>query len=115
MNTKKTIFIAHPINGDIEGNMKKVLDICAHLHNEDTIPVAPYLISLQYLDDSIPKDRDLGIIANLETLNRGYVDELWVYGDSITPGMKQEVTLALSLGIPVFPQTEGTKRDFEMM
>ena len=111
----KTIFIAHPIGGDVAGNMAKVLQICKELHDENAIPVAPYLVSLQYLDDEKPKDRDLGIDANLETLRRGYIDELWIFGDFISPGMMTEIKLALSLKIPVIPKTEGAKKDFELM
>lgn len=30
----KTVFIAHPIAGDIEGNVKKVLEICKRVHTD---------------------------------------------------------------------------------
>ncbi|MFA5831733.1 MAG: DUF4406 domain-containing protein [Candidatus Paceibacterota bacterium] len=113
MKTKKTIFIGHPIGGDVPGNMEKVLKICKEIHSENAIPVAPYLVSLRYLDDAKPEDRELGCDANLETLRRGYIDEMWLFGDRISSGMKQEVEVALSLGIPVIPKTEGTARDFE--
>jgi len=109
----KTIFIAHPINGDIAGNMEKVLKICKEIHDENTIPVAPYLVSLRYLNDADPKERELGISANLETFRRGYIDELWIFGDHISAGMREEINLALSLNIPVVPKTEETKKDFQ--
>ena len=109
---KKTVFIAHPISGDIHGNAKKVLDICENVHNKNIIPVAPYLVSLQYLNDGIAEDRELGIEANLEAFHRGYIDELWLFGDRISAGMEQEILLALELGIPIVPKTEETKKDF---
>lgn len=109
MKTKKTVFIAHPVSGDIPGNVAKILKICREVHDEGTIPVAPYLVSLQYLDDNVPTERDLGIGANLETFHRGYIDELWLFGEIISTGMEQEVKIALSLGIPIVPQTEETK------
>ena len=109
---KKTVFVAHPIAGDITGNVAKVLAICKELHSDEIIPVAPYLGSLQYLNDDVPEDRELGTDANLECFCRGYIDELWLFGDRITSGMEQEIWLALDLGIPVVPQTEGTKRDY---
>ncbi|MCX6736437.1 MAG: DUF4406 domain-containing protein [Candidatus Parcubacteria bacterium] len=113
MKTKKTIFVAHPISGDIQGNVEKILKICKEIHNETTIPVAPYLMSLRYLDDSESEERDLGIGANLETFHRGYVDELWLFGDTVSPGMKEEIDLALSLGIPIVAKTEGTKKSLQ--
>ena len=112
---KKTVFIAHPISGDIEGNAKKVLEICKQVHSKYSIPVAPYLVSLQYLNDEVKEDRELGIEANLESFHRGYIDELWLFGDRISAGMKEEVLLARKLGIRVVPKTDGTKRDLAEM
>lgn len=107
----KTVFIAHPVSGDIQGNVRRVLDICKKVHSENIIPVAPYLVSLQYLNDGAAEDRELGIAANLEAFHRGYIDELWLFGERVSAGMEQEVRLALELGIPVIPQTVGTKKD----
>ena len=110
---KKTVFIAHPIKGDIEGNMKKALQICEDVHSKEIIPIAPYLVSLRYLDDTVIEDRELGIEANVECFNRKYLDELWLFGDRISSGMREEVLLAKKLGIPVIAKTEGTNRDLE--
>ena len=107
----KTVFIAHPISGDIRGNVAKVLKICAEVHTKDVIPVAPYLVSLQYLDDTVTEDRDLGMEANHECFRRGYVDELWLFGDRISIGMKKEILLAKEIGIPIIPKTERTHRE----
>ena len=109
---KKTVFIAHPISGDIQGNAKKVLEICKNIHDKNVIPVAPYLVSLQYLNEEVAEDRELGIEANLESFHRGYIDELWLFGDRISTGMEQEILLALELGIPIIPQTDGTRKNF---
>ena len=110
----KTVFVAHPIAGDVEGNMKKVLEICERIHTKEIIPVAPYLVSLQYLKDEVVEDRTLGAEANLGCFRRGYVDELWLFGDKISRGMKEEILLAKKLNIPILPQTEGTKKDFQV-
>lgn len=111
----KTVFVAHPVRGDVAGNMQKVLAICEELHTKEVIPVVPFLVSLQYLKDHIVEDRELGIQANHECLRRRYVDELWLFGDHISSGMAGEVKLARELGIPVVPQTEGTRRDLEAL
>lgn len=109
----KTVFIAHPINGDVRGNVEKVLRICEEVHTKDIIPVAPYLVSLQYLDDEITEDRELGMEANNECFHRHYIDELWLFGDRISAGMKGEVLLAKEMNIPIIAKTEETRRDFE--
>lgn len=111
----KTVFIAHPISGDIRGNVEKVLAICEAVHTNELVPVVPYLASLQYLDDTIKEDRELGIMANLECFRRKYIDELWLFGDHISNGMREEILLSNELKIPVVPKTEGTKRDLEKL
>lgn len=80
----KTVFIGHPIDGDVTGNVEKVLKICQFVHTKDIIPVAPYLVSLQYLDDGVVEDRKLGMEANHECFRRRYIDELWLFGDHIS-------------------------------
>jgi hypothetical protein len=85
------------------------------IHTRRTIPVAPYLASLQYLDDRVVKHRRLGIMVNLETFYRGYIDELWLFGNRISTGMEEEVLLAWELGIPVVAKTPGTKKDLKKM
>lgn len=107
----KTVFIAHPIGGDVHGNVQKVLSICKQIHSSTLIPVAPYIASVQYLEDGNGYERALGVAGNMETLRRGYVDEVWLYGDRISYGMKEEVLLALELGIPVFAHTPETAHD----
>jgi hypothetical protein len=111
----KTVFVAHPISGDVSQNLEKVLKICEDIHTKDLVPVAPYLVSLQYLDDGVIEDRELGVEANLECFRRGYVDELWLFGDKISSGMKKEVLLARKFNIPVVAKSPETKRDLEML
>lgn len=106
----KTVFIAHPIAGDIKGNTIRVLTICEQIHSKKIIPVAPYLVSLQYLNDDVIEDRELGILANIECFYRRYIDELWLFGNRISTGMKEEVILAFKIGIKVVAQTKETKR-----
>ena len=111
MAQKKVVFVAHPVSGDIAGNIKKVLAICEAVHKQGIIPIAPYLVSLQYLDDTVVEDRALGIEVNHICFHRRFVDELWLYGDRISTGMRGEVELAFECGIPIVAKTEGTERD----
>lgn len=108
---KKMVYIAHPISGDIEWNIKKVLNICQEVHrnNNDIIPVAPYIVSLQYLDDTIIEDRELWIESNTEHFNRGLIDELWVFWDKISSWMKYEIELAKKHKIKVTYKSDELK------
>ena len=107
----KTVFIAHPIAGDVENNIKKVLGICQKIHTKEIIPVAPYLVSLQYLNDNVVEDRELGKEANLECFRRKYIDELWLFGNRISLGMIQEIKIALDFKIPIFSKTPETEKE----
>jgi hypothetical protein len=109
----KTVYICHPIGGDVKNNINKVTEICSLIHDKQIIPVAPYLVSLQYLNDEVVEDRDLGIDANLECFRRRFVDEVWLYGNRISPGMKQEILIAKEYGIPIFAQTPETKKELK--
>lgn len=112
---KKLVFIAHPISGDVPGNIRKVLKICKVLHSKNIIPVVPYLVSLQYLNDDLLEDRALGIEANHECFHRGFVDELWLFGDRISAGMREEVLLALRYEIPIHAKTAQTQQALKIL
>ena len=97
----KIVYIVHPIRGDVQGNILKVLSILKKHHTAKIYPFAPYIVSLQYLDDNSPEDRERGIKANVELFERDFIDELWVFGDRISSGMKAEIELAERLKIPI--------------
>jgi hypothetical protein len=98
---KKLVYICHPLGGDVKGNQEKVKRICREimLGREDVIPFAPHLYFPDFLDDDDPYERKLGMQGDLLFLR--ICNEVWVYGDRITKGMKKEIKLARALGIPV--------------
>ena len=97
----KIVYIAHQLSGNIKDNVKSILAICRQIHTKEIIPFAPYLVSVQYLDDNIAEDRDLGIKANKEFFRRGIIDEVWLCGSKISKGMEEEITFAEENNIPV--------------
>lgn len=112
-----TVYPAHPIRGDVEGNIKKIREIVRSLHfTKGVIPVAPYLVDIAgVLDDSDPVERGMGINADHEYFRRGMIDEVWLYGDRISTGMRAEVILAWSLNIPVVAKTLETAAELKKM
>ncbi len=103
----KRVFIAHPMSGDIEGNKRKVVEICRRIHSLEVLPVFPSFTTRQYLTDD-PEDRELARIQIEEYFRRGMVDELWLFGDAITKGMIREIHLARRYNIPVVEKTHKT-------
>lgn len=110
----KIAYIAHPISGDIEGNLRKIEDIGRriNLNEPEVVPFAHYFFDCYALDDNIPEERERGIKNDIALMRKGFIDEVRLYGNTISRGMAHEVDLALELGIEVVPMTEATKREF---
>jgi hypothetical protein len=109
---KPIIYIAHPVSGDIKANLERILKIIHELNitRPDIIPFAHYVVDCYALNDDIPEQRQKGIENDTELLKRGFIDELWLYGNRISVGMLAEIKLAQSLGIPVVPMTPETQK-----
>lgn len=72
---------------------------CAYAASCGVIPLAPHTIFTQYLNDAVPEQREQGLRMGHELLER--CDELWVMGDTISQGMKDEIGLATFLQLPI--------------
>lgn len=106
----KIAYIAHPVSGDVKGNIEKIKSIVReiNLNEPKTVPFVPYLSDLMALDDSIPEERERGIKNNIRLIQSGIVDELRLYGDKVSKGMLAEISLAKSLNIRVRSFSESS-------
>lgn len=106
----RIIYIAHPIGGDIKNNLEKIRQIVRklNLEREDIVPFVPYWLDCHALDDNVPAERVRGIKNDKALFDRGFIDEVWLYGDRISEGMKNEILMAKELGINVVAKTEQT-------
>ena len=95
----KLVYIASPYAGDVQANTEAAKGYCRAALEEGVVPIAPHLLYPQFLEDSDPAERNLGLRAGLELLAR--CDELWVCGPEISPGMSREIQFAQGLGIPI--------------
>jgi len=111
----KLVYLAHPIAGDVQGNIASVLRICREVHSPDVIPVVPYIPALQYLNDDSPAERALGMSANKEYFDRRLFDELWLCGPRISSGMREEVVWCRQLSIPVLCYSTNLAPDLEQV
>lgn len=106
----KIIYIAHPISGDVAGNLRKIKQIVRMINLEypDVVPLVPYYVDCLALDDSNPIERQRGIDNDTAILKSGLINEMWLYGDRISNGMRAEIELAKSMGMPVCSMSLGT-------
>ena len=111
----KICFISHPVSGDVSGNIKKIIAIARHINltEPDVVPFVPYLIDLYSLDDNEPKERVRGLKNGLELFINCRINEVRLYGNNISEGMKEEIELSRFYGIPVRPMTPETKAMFK--
>lgn len=111
----KISYIAHPISGDIAGNLKKVemIALQINLDEPDVVPFAPYFLDCHVMNDDIEEERKRSIKNNTALMYKGFIDEVRLYGDHISRGMAHEVLLAYELGIDVVPMTKETKRELQ--
>lgn len=105
------VFVSHPIGGDVKRNIELVRRICGYIfmNNPYILPLVPYLLALEFLNDNDPNDRLRGIAYNRQFFEEGFVDELWLYGDRISAGMWQEIGWAREFSIPVIAMTKETQ------
>jgi hypothetical protein len=110
----KVVYIAHPISGDIKGNLEKIRLIVRELNltNPFIVPFAPYWLDCHALDDTNEYQRKRGMYNTGVLFKKGFIDEVWLYGDRISNGMAVEIELAGRYGIPVVSKSEGTEDHF---
>lgn len=106
----KIVYIAHPIGNDVKANLEKIRKIVRHINltMPEIIPFVPYYADCVSMDDSIKEERERGIRNDMEFFKRKCFDELWLYGDCISNGMKAEIELAYDCGIGIIPKTVET-------
>ena len=84
------VYICSPFAGDVKNNIKRAKKYSRYALDKGNIPIAPHLLFPQFMDDK--KERRLAMHFNYVLL--GKCQELWVFGDEITKGMKIELEIA---------------------
>lgn len=99
----KVVYISHAISGDIQYNLREIRQIVRRINLEmpNIIPVVPYYCDVVSLDDNVTLERKRGIDNCLEVIKRLNFDEIWLTGNSVTPGMNEEIKQFLLLGKPI--------------
>jgi len=93
------VFICSPFAGDMEGNTKRAREYSRFAVSKDCIPIAPHLLFPQFLEETDPAGRELGISFGL--VLQSMCREMWVFGDTVSKGMAVEIEKAGERGIPI--------------
>ena len=86
------VYICSPYSGDVEGNVVAARRYCRFAVEQGYIPIAPHLLFPQFLDDSRPDERELGLFFGNALMSK--CSEVWVFGSRISSGMESEIKRA---------------------
>lgn len=92
----KKVYICAPLGGNVEDNLQRVKKYTEYALKCGTAPVVPHFYAL-CLNDSIPKEREIGMAAGLSLL--WFCDEMWIFGDEVSEGMRSEIQFCQNLNI----------------
>ena len=99
----RKVYVCAPLGGNVESTLKKVRTYTEYALRCGTAPVVPHFYA-ECLDDNNPKDREIGLAAGMSLL--WLCDEVWVFGDTVTEGMRAELKFCKNLNIRVRKITE---------
>lgn len=86
------VYICSPYLGNIAGNVENARRYSRFAFEKGYIPIAPHLLFTQFLDDTNPKERELGL--HFGNVLMSLCREVWVFGDAISAGMEIEIKRA---------------------
>lgn len=86
------VYICSPYSGNVDFNVTNARLYCKYAVDNKCIPIAPHLLFPQFMNDKEPTDRELAMFMNMVLLSK--CEELWVFGNTISQGMGQEIAKA---------------------
>jgi hypothetical protein len=101
----RKVYICAPLAGDVAANIEHAKAYAHFALKCGTAPIVPHFYAL-LLDDTHPDERALAMRAASALL--WICDEIWVFGDTRSPGMGAEMKLAKKAGIRIRTFAETT-------
>ena len=89
---RPVVYICSPYSGDTERNVENAKRYSRFAVDRHYLPITPHIYFTQFMDDNIPEERDTAIFMDLVLMSKCV--ELWVFGETISSGMKTEIERA---------------------
>lgn len=86
------VYICSSYAGDTENNVSAARRYSRFAVERGYIPVAPHLLFPQFLNDSDPRERQMGLFFGNALMSK--CAEVWVFGKRVTAGMQDEIRRA---------------------
>lgn len=89
---RSLVYICSLYAGDVAENVRRARKYSRFAVNQHCIPIAPHLLFPQFLDDTVPDERELGLSFGNVLMSK--CAEVWVFGKTLSPGMTTEMIRA---------------------
>ena len=86
------VYICSPYSGDVDANTAAARRYSRFAVEQGYIPIAPHLLFPQFLNDDSYRERQLGLFFGNAIMSK--CSEVWVFGNTITSGMEEEIERA---------------------
>lgn len=93
------VYIASPYRGDVKTNTENAKRYSLFAVMQGKVPFCPHIYFTQFLNDNVEVERKIGLNLALHMLRR--CREVWVFGDTVSEGMRNEIRIAKKRHIPV--------------
>ncbi len=97
------IYVASPLapylGSGFDMNIEKAKRYARSVADLGHFPLTPHLLLTRFLDDSNPAEREMGLQLGLEALTKA--DALWIFGEYLSGGMREEIKRAAAMAIPM--------------
>lgn len=98
------VYICSPYSGDTEKNAEKARKYSRFAVENQCLPITPHIYFTQFMNDEIPEERNTAFSMNQILMRK--CNEIWIFGDTISKGMKAEIGYAKRKHIKIRRFTE---------
>lgn len=91
-NYRPMVYICSPYSGNTEKNTENARKYSRFAVDCHYLPITPHIYFTQFMNDNIPEERDIAIFMNWVLMSK--CEQLWVFDDNISTGMKTEIDRA---------------------
>ena len=93
---KKKVYICAPLGGQVNENLQNAVRYTEYALKTGAAPITTHFYAL-CLNDHNPVERRMGMEAGQSLL--WFCDEMWIFGDEITDGMREEIRFCQNMKI----------------
>ena len=86
------VYICSPYRGNTNLNIENARKYSRFAVDKHYLPITPHIYFTQFMDDTVSEEREIAIFMNFVLMSKCV--ELWVFGDTISAGMKAEIERA---------------------